>query len=608
MPVPGEVEPSITSQSDLLNIGKIHKGDCFELMRKMEAGSVDLAFADPPFNIGYEYDQYHDRQDPDDYVAWSRAWIGEVHRVLKPGGTFWLAIGDEFAAELKVAAQHQVGFATRSWVVWYYTFGVNCTRKFSRSHAHLFHFVKDESNFTFNAEDPQVRVPSARALVYADKRANPAGRLPDDTWLLRPQDLPGGFHPTDDTWYYARVAGTFKERQRFHGCQMPEQLLGRIIRVSSNPGDVVLDPFAGSGTTLAVAKKLGRRWIGCELSHEYVRAATARLNAIQEGEALDGPADPIASAPSTVNGRRLEKNGRDNSRGATPRGPATGHRAGGMVDIAATANAVAPRNGQDVRSVVRSAIVEAFYAAHEGFSIDWLLANPSLQAAFHEECQSAGLIGGPADWNRELLRLRKTGSFPKRGPIKKVHISDDELDAYSFAAEIAWCLTSEKHGWPSLDEILCDPQKSAYFDKMARRFASGFEIVQYRWAALHLRKASRQLVEQVKQFHFVFAKREFNRFQAWRRLNLPRFTGQHGIYLLRDAARCPLYIGRALDLGRRFAQHADCSAIDDLAPQVAVIAGDDLPGREYQAAFKEHFVQKYEPRWNVRLVGLDSYW
>ncbi len=142
-------------------------------MRQMEAGTVDLAFADPPFNIGYEYDQYHDRQDPDDYVAWSRAWIGEVHRVLKPGGTFWLAIGDEFAAELKVAAQHQVGFATRSWVVWYYTFGVNCTRKFSRSHAHLFHFVKDESNFTFNAEDPQVRVPSARALVYADKRRQP---------------------------------------------------------------------------------------------------------------------------------------------------------------------------------------------------------------------------------------------------------------------------------------------------------------------------------------------------------------------------------------------------------------------------------------------------
>src|SRR3954471_2611709 len=307
-----ETQPLATQS---LELQQIHQGDCIELMSQVESGTIDLVFADPPFNIGYEYDEYHDEQDADDYIAWSRAWMAEVHRILKPNGSFWLSIGDEFAAELKVAAQHQVGFATRSWVVWYYTFGVNCTRKFSRSHAHLFHFVKDEKNFTFNAEDQQVRVPSARALVYADKRANPAGRLPDDTWIvrpgsddswvLRPQDLAEGFQPTDDTWYYARVAGTFKERQGFHGCQMPEQLLGRIIRVSSNPDDVVLDPFAGSGTTLTVAKKLGRQWIGCELSDEYTRAATARLAAIEEGTALDGPADPIGSAPSTVNGRKL---------------------------------------------------------------------------------------------------------------------------------------------------------------------------------------------------------------------------------------------------------------------------------------------------------------
>jgi site-specific DNA-methyltransferase (adenine-specific) len=255
---------------------------------------------------------------------------------------------------------------------------------------------------------------------------------------------------------------------------------------------------------------------------------------------------------------------------------------------------------------MRSAIVEAFYAAHDGYSIDWLLANPFLQAVFHDACRDAGLIGGPADWNRELLRLRKTGDFPKRGPIKKVQISDDELDAYSFAAEIAWRLTSEKYGWPSLDEILCDPQKSAYFDKSAKRFGQGFETVQYRWAALRLRKASRELVDQVKRFHFVFGKRDFNRFQAWRRFNPTRFTGQPGIYLLRDTAKRPLYIGRALDLGRRLAQHANCSAIDDLVPQVAVLIGDDLPGPEYQAAFKEHLVRNYDPRLNVRLVGLDS--
>jgi site-specific DNA-methyltransferase (adenine-specific) len=279
-------------------------------MRRLDAESVDLAFADPPFNIGYEYDQYDDRQDDERYLDWCTEWMGEIHRVLKSHGTFWLAIGDEYAAELKVAAQRKLGFSTRSWVIWYYTFGVNCKYKFSRSHAHLFHFVKDENQFTFNADDPAIRVPSARALVYGDKRANPLGRLPDDTWILRPQDFQSdkyGFTPEQDTWFFSRVAGTFKERQGFHGCQMPEQLLARIIRASSNEGDLVLDPFAGSGTTLAVAKKLGRDWLGCELSTEYAKRGNERLREIQVGDPLDGPADPIASAPSTANGRRLDQ-------------------------------------------------------------------------------------------------------------------------------------------------------------------------------------------------------------------------------------------------------------------------------------------------------------
>jgi site-specific DNA-methyltransferase (adenine-specific) len=200
---------------------------------------------------------------------------------------------------LKVLAQRELGFMCRSWVIWYYTFGVNCARAFSRSHTHLFHFVKDPKQFTFNADDPAVRVPSARQLVYADARANPKGRLPDNTWILRPQDLPEGFQSEDDTWFFSRVAGTFKEREGFHGCQMPEQLLGRIIRCCSNPNEVVLDPFGGSGTTFAVAKKLGRRWIGFELSADYAAKITSRLGDTRVGEPLDGAADPLTSAPAT---------------------------------------------------------------------------------------------------------------------------------------------------------------------------------------------------------------------------------------------------------------------------------------------------------------------
>ncbi len=282
----------------------VYNEDCIEGMRKLAAESVDLAFADPPFNIGYSYDVYKDKKSTDDYLSWCEGWIEQVHRVLKPDGTFWLAIGDEYAAELKVMMQNRHGMTCRSWVIWYYTFGVNCKNKFSRSHAHLFHMVKDPVKFTFNAES--IRVPSARQLVYGDRRANPTGRLPDDTWILRPQDLPEGFTADGDTWYFPRVAGTFKERSGWHGCQMPEQLLGRIIRSCSQPDELVLDPFAGSGTTLAVARKLQRHYVGYELSPEYAQRVLERLERIQPGDALDGAPEPLVSAPDTASGRRLD--------------------------------------------------------------------------------------------------------------------------------------------------------------------------------------------------------------------------------------------------------------------------------------------------------------
>ena len=333
-----------------LHVDTIYHQDCIRGMRRLDAASVDLAFADPPFNIGYDYDVYRDRLESDRYLAWSRDWTAEVVRVLKPNGTFWLAIGDEYAAELKVMLQKEHGLTCRSWVVWYYTFGVNCTNKFSRSHAHLFYMVKDPKAFTFNAD--AIRVPSARQLVYADRRANPKGRLPDDTWIiegrgardegrgardegrgtgdggrgtgiqlaprpsplapedawiLRPQDLPEGFRPDEDTWYFPRVCGTFAERAGWHGCQMPERLLGRIIEGCSNEGDLVLDPFAGSGTTLAVAKKLRRRFLGFELSAEYARLVKKRLRGVRPGDPLEGAAEPLQSVPSTSDGRRLDR-------------------------------------------------------------------------------------------------------------------------------------------------------------------------------------------------------------------------------------------------------------------------------------------------------------
>ncbi len=289
--------------SKSLQLDALHNIDCIEGMSQIPAGSVDLAFADPPFNIGYKYDVYEDKRAAEDYLNWTRQWGAALVTTLKPNGTFWLAIGDDFAAELKVIF-HDLGLVCRSWVIWYYTFGVHCKQKFSRSHTHLFHFVKDPRNFTFNRDD--IRVPSARQLVYGDKRAHSKGRLPDDTWILRPQDAPDSFNSDEDTWYVSRVCGTFKERAGWHGCQMPEQLLGRIIKVSSNPGEIVLDPFGGSGTTLAVAKKLRRKFIGFELSKDYAKKIVARLNDTQPGDSLAGPENPILTAPPTSKGRRLQ--------------------------------------------------------------------------------------------------------------------------------------------------------------------------------------------------------------------------------------------------------------------------------------------------------------
>jgi site-specific DNA-methyltransferase (adenine-specific) len=301
-----------------MELDKLYNRDCIAGMSEIPKGSIDLAFADPPFNIGYKYDVYKDRRAPEEYLAWTEKWGAALVETLKPTGTFWLAIGDDFAAELKLLFQSKLRLYCRSWVIWYYTFGVNCKKKFSRSHTHLFHFVRDSKNFTFNT-DP-IRVESARQAVYADSRADSKGRLPDDTWILpadekrewilRPQDRLDLFPPDEDVWHFPRVCGTFRERAGWHGCQMPELLLGRIINACSNPSETVLDPFAGSGSTLVTAKKLNRRFIGFELSKNYAKQIQARLDAASPGDKLSGADDPKFKAPPTAAGRRRDQMGR----------------------------------------------------------------------------------------------------------------------------------------------------------------------------------------------------------------------------------------------------------------------------------------------------------
>jgi len=259
-----------------ITLNRVTKGDCIEILSSLEAPVADLIFADPPFNIGYKYDVYEDHKAYDEYYAWTEQWMRAcAKKALKPAGTFWIAIGDEYAAEVRIIA-NDLELHLRNWVIWHYTFGQNTKRKFARSHTHLFYFVKDPAQFTFN--DMAVRIPSARQTTYADKRANPVGKVPDDVWS------------------FSRVCGTFNERVRWHPCQMPERVLERIVEASSNPGDLVLDPFSGSGTTCVAAARLGRRYAGIDVSAEYVAESERRIADTLAGrrEGTQIAEDPVA--------------------------------------------------------------------------------------------------------------------------------------------------------------------------------------------------------------------------------------------------------------------------------------------------------------------------
>lgn len=226
-------------------------------MPTMPAGSVDLLFADPPFNVGYRYDQYRDRQGRAEHLAFVDQWLSRAVPLVAPAGCLWLAIGDGLVADYK-SRLDATGLVLRNWCVWHYTFGPHQTTMFGHSKVHLLWYVRSLKRYTFNAD--AVRVESARQRA-GDKRAAPRGRVPGDVWTV------------------PRLPGNARERTG-HPCQMPEAVLERVIRACSNPGDVVFDPFAGSGTTLAVAKRLGRVARGVELSEHYAAGIRTRLGGV----------------------------------------------------------------------------------------------------------------------------------------------------------------------------------------------------------------------------------------------------------------------------------------------------------------------------------------
>jgi site-specific DNA-methyltransferase (adenine-specific) len=265
-------------------------GDCLGVLNKLPAGVADLVCTDPPFNLGLEYPGYDDRRPPDEYLTWLKDRLQAARRVLKPTGSLVVAIGADYQAEVCVLLKG-LGFHWRNTVVWHYGFGPCQKKKFTPSWVALHYFVMDRERFTFNGE--AVRVPSARQLAYKDRRAKDGGKTPDDVWFLRPRqaEAAGLFGPSGDAWHLRRVAGTFQERVG-HVCQMPVEVLERVIRATTNPGDLVIDPFAGTGTTLVAARDLGRRYLGVELCEATANLARRRLAETPE-EAARGVVDVL---------------------------------------------------------------------------------------------------------------------------------------------------------------------------------------------------------------------------------------------------------------------------------------------------------------------------
>jgi len=239
---------------------KIVHADCIDELAKLEPGSVRLVFADPPYNIGIDYGGGNkaDRIPDHDYVSWCESWMIACNKALADDGSFWVLIDDKYAAEYGVTLK-RVGFVIRSWIKWYETFGVNQANNFNRCSRHLFYCVKDPRRFVFHAS--AVNRPSDRQTKYGDKRADSVGKIWDDVWII------------------PRLVGTAKERIPDFPTQLPLELLRPIVGCSSDPGDLVLDPFSGSGTTGMAALDLGRRFIGIEKSKEFVKVSRQRMTA-----------------------------------------------------------------------------------------------------------------------------------------------------------------------------------------------------------------------------------------------------------------------------------------------------------------------------------------
>ena len=252
----------------------IYHGDCLSAMSKVADASIDLVFADPPYNLGKRFGDFSDAWPSDQaYADWCFKWLDVALRKLKPTGSLYVMTSTQAMPYLDLWLRERVTIHSR--IVWHYdSSGVQARKHFGSLYEPILFCVKDPKAYTFNAADIEVEAPTGAVRKLIDYR----------------KDVPAPYRTTKvpgNVWYIPRVRYRMAEYEN-HPTQKPEALLRRIIKASSNPGDIVLDPFAGTFTTCAVARALGRRSIGIELSEGYVKIGLRRLAVATHlnGEAL----------------------------------------------------------------------------------------------------------------------------------------------------------------------------------------------------------------------------------------------------------------------------------------------------------------------------------
>ena len=251
------------------NKHKIIFGDALEGLRTEVAdNSVDLIFADPPYNIGKNFNGHKDKwATEEDYLSWCYKWLDLCIQKMKPNGSFYVMTATQFMPFFDIYLRKKLDILSR--LVWYYdSSGVQAKKYYGSMYEPILFCVKDKDNYTFNTGDILIEAKTGAKRKLIDYRK----AIPT---VYNSSKVPG------NVWEFARVRYRMDEYEN-HPTQKPIALLERIIKASSNEGDLVMDPFSGTFTTGFVSKVFGRNFIGIELQDEYVKIGLRRLQLAQE--------------------------------------------------------------------------------------------------------------------------------------------------------------------------------------------------------------------------------------------------------------------------------------------------------------------------------------